>query len=392
MVRTLEIKKPKILFFITEDWYFWSHRLALARAIRDAGAEVVLVTRANQYKDQIAKEGFKLIPISLKRRSKNPFRELITVLELIKIYRVERPDLVHHVAMKPILYGSCAAKILGISSVVNAFTGLGFVFVAGGWKKSLLQKLIIMAYKIVLSLRNFKVIFQNPDDLSLFLNKGIVARSNAVLIKGSGVNTTLFKPTPETGNEPLVILAARMLWDKGIKEFVEATQILRNAGIKARFVLVGKPDLENPSSVQTTQLEAWTRSGGVEWWGQRDDMPPVFAQSHIVCLPSYREGLPKVLIEAAACGRPIVTTDAPGCREIVRHGVNGLLVPVRNSQALADALQKLIENPALRAEMGARGREIVVNEFSEEKVIRETLAVYQELLGKRWSEAMEPLT
>jgi glycosyltransferase involved in cell wall biosynthesis len=178
-----------------------------------------------------------------------------------------------------------------------------------------------------------------------------------------------------------VVLAARMLRDKGVIEFVEAARSLRTAGVQARFVLVGETDQGNPTAISVEQLRHWADSGDVEWWGQRNNMQEVLAQSHIVCLPSLREGVPKVLIEAAACGRAIVTTDAPGCREIVRHGDNGLLVPVRNSKALADALRILILNPDIRANMGRKGREIAVQEFSMERVVNETLTVYRELLG-----------
>jgi glycosyltransferase involved in cell wall biosynthesis len=228
------------------------------------------------------------------------------------------------------------------------------------------------------------VTFQNPDDLAVFIDKGIVSKEKTVLIKGSGVDTSIFKTTPEVEGLPVVVLASRMLWAKGIQEFVDAVRILSDSGVKARFALVGKSDPANPSAIPTDQLQSWNEGGVVEWWGHKSDMPGVFGQSHIVCLPSsYGEGVPKVLIEAAACGRAIVTTNTPGCREIVRHGENGLLIPVRDSKALADALRTLIENPDMRARMGARGREIAVAEFSEEKVIEQTLFVYGELLSRK---------
>ncbi|HIL34339.1 MAG TPA: glycosyltransferase family 1 protein, partial [Nitrospiria bacterium] len=262
--------------------------------------------------------------------------------------------------------------------------GLGLVFVTRGWRANALKKCICIAYKTAFSSKNLRVIFQNPDDVATFLDKGIVSVEKTVLIKGSGVDISAFKPCPEVNGLPLVVLASRMLWAKGVKDFVDSARILRNSGVKARFALVGESDQANPSAVPTAQLQDWKKEGVVEWWGYSSDMTSVFAQSHIVCLPStYGEGVPKVLIEAAASGRAIVTTDAPGCREIVRHGENGLLVPVRDSKALAEALKTLIKNPELRARMGARGREISVAEFSEEKVIEETLSVYRELLSKK---------
>lgn len=381
LVGTLEVKKPKILFLITEDWYFWSHRLPLARSVRDAGYDVVIATRVDKYKTLIQNEGFKLIPIMLRRSSKNPLRELLTLFQLIRIYLKERPDLVHHVALKPLLYGSWAARFVGVPAVVNAFAGLGVVFVAQGRKASIFRKCISIAYKMAFSLKNAKVIFQNPDDSTSFLDKGLVAAKDIVVIKGSGVETSDFKPIPESIGPPLVMQASRMLWDKGVAEFVKAAEMLRAEGTQARFALVGDTDLENPAAVPRIQLEAWKKSDIVEWWGWKDHMPTVLGQSHIFCLPSfYGEGIPKVLIEAAACGRAIVTTDSPGCREVVRHGDNGLLVPVRDSKALANAIRTLIENPDLRTQMGARGRKIAVTEFSVEKIIEETLIVYRALL------------
>ena len=379
----MEITRPKILFLVPEDWAFWLNRLNLARATRDAGYEVLVATRVERYGDQIQKEGFKLIPLSLKRGSKNPLRELFAIVELIRIYRRERPNLVHHVAMKLVLYGSWAARFANVPSVVNAITGLGSLFIAQGWKMRLLRKCIFAAYKTAFIKKCMKVIFQNPDDLQTFISAGILDEPKTTLIKGSGVDITVFQPMPESNGLPLVVLASRMLWDKGIKEFVDAANILKLNGIEVRFALVGDTDSANPSGISRGQLERWAKSGVVEWWGWCEDMIEVLAKAHIVCLPSYREGVPKALIEAAACGRPIVTTDTPGCREIVRHGENGFLVPVRDSKALAVAIQKLIENPALRIKMGKRGRDIAVTEFSDEKVIRATLAVYRELLDRK---------
>jgi glycosyltransferase involved in cell wall biosynthesis len=380
----LKENQLKILFLVTEDWYFLSHRLALAQALRHAGYRVIIATRVNKYGDSIREKGFTLIPIKLRRKSKNLFHEISALIDLIKIYRKEKPDLVHHVATKPILYGSLAAKLTRVPAVVNALAGLGLIFVAKGWRAYTLKKCVCIAYGFIFRSKRLRVTFQNPDDLAVFIDKGIVSKEKTVLIKGSGVDTSIFKTTPEVEGLPVVVLASRMLWAKGIQEFVDAVRILSDSGVKARFALVGKSDPANPSAIPTDQLQSWNEGGVVEWWGHKSDMPGVFGQSHIVCLPSsYGEGVPKVLIEAAACGRAIVTTNTPGCREIVRHGENGLLIPVRDSKALADALRTLIENPDMRARMGARGREIAVAEFSEEKVIEQTLFVYGELLSRK---------
>lgn len=375
--------KPRILFFITEDWYFWSHRLPIARAVRDTGFEVLIATRVDQHKERIEKEGFKLIPIHLVRRNKNIFREIFNTLGIVKIYRREKPDIVHHVAMKPVLYGSWAARIAGIPAVVNALAGLGFIFVAQGCKTSILRRLVIFAYRSAFSAKNTIGIFQNPEDLKLFVDGGVVKSEKAVLIRGSGVDTSRFVHFPEPAGIPIIVLASRMLWDKGVGEFVDAARILNKDGIKCRMILVGNPDPENPASIPEETLRGWHSEGIVEWWGYRDDMPEVFAESNIVVLPSYREGLPKVLLESASCGRAIVATDVPGCKEIVCHNENGFLIPPHDSKALADALKVLIKDPELRAKMGARGREIVEAEFSEEIVVKQTMEVYERLLSQK---------
>ena len=372
--------KPKIIFFITEDWYFWSHRLPIARAARCAGFDVLVATRVNQHKERIENEGFRLITIGLERRSKNIFKEVLSIFEIVKIYRRERPDIVHHVAVKPVLYGSWAARIAGISGVVNALAGLGFIFVAQGWKESILRRLVVFAYRSAFSAKNTIGIFQNPEDLQLFIDGGVVKSEKAALIRGSGVDTSCFIPLPEPEGISTIVLASRMLWDKGVGEFMEAARILKKDGINCRMILVGNPDQENPASIPEKTLRGWHAEGVVEWWEHRDDMPEVLSKAHIVALPTtYGEGVPKVLIEAASCGRAIVATDVPGCREIVRHNENGLLVPTHDSKALADAIRALIENPELRARMGDRGRQIVEAEFSEEIVVRQTMEVYKRI-------------
>ena len=372
--------KPRILFLITEDWYFWSHRRSIARAARDVGFEVLIATRVNQNKERIENEGFRLIPIGLERKSRNIFKEVLSIFEIVKIYHREKPDIVHHVAVKPVLYGSLAARLAGIPAVVNALAGLGFIFVAQGWKASVLRRLIVFAYRSAFSARNTIGIFQNPEDLKLFIDAGVVKSEKTVLIRGSGVDTSRFIHLSEPAGIPTVVLASRMLWDKGVGEFVETARILRKNGVKCRMILVGSPDEDNPASITEDTLRGWHAEGIVEWWGHKDDMPEVLSGAHIVALPTtYGEGVPKVLIEAASCGSPIVATDVPGCREIVRHNINGLLVPPHDSKALAEAIKKLIKNPELRTIMGVLGRQIVEAEFSEEIVVRQTMAVYEKI-------------
>lgn len=374
------MKQIKLLFFVTEDWYFCSHRLPLALAAKQAGYDVSVVTRVSAHGDQIKAAGIKLIPLNLSRRGSNPFAELKVIGRLISIYRSEQPDIVHHVALKPVLYGSFASRIARVPMVVNAMAGLGLLFSSRSLKVHLARPVFMLFFRFLLNRKGARVILQNPDDVALMCESGVLNIKRITLIRGSGVDTQEFEAQPEPGGEPVAILASRLLWEKGVAEFVNAARVLKKEGVLARFALVGEGDIENPGSIHEEQLRAWHDEGVIELWGQRADMPDVFALSHIVCLPSfYGEGVPKVLIEAAACEKPIVTTDSPGCREIVRDGVNGILVPIRDSSAVAQALKKLIESPELRKKMGKNGRELVVREFSLDKVNRETLAIYKEL-------------
>ena len=373
--------RPRLLLLITEDWYFWSHRLDVARAARDAGFDVMIATRVTDHGERIEREGFSLFPIGLVRQSRNPFVELAAVLELVRLYRRERPAIVHHVALKPILYGSLAAWISGVPVVVNAFAGLGYAFTDETRRKSMAHTFLCRALSTLLRLSKSVVIFQNKDDRELLLEEGVVETQQTRIIPGSGVDTKRFDVRSSAENCPIVMLASRMLWDKGIGEFVEASRRLKQNGLAARFVLVGRCDEHNPAAIEPAQLRRWVEEGLVEWWEHRDEMPQTFASATIVVLPSYREGLPKVLLEAAACGKPLIATDVPGCREIVTQGVNGLLVPARDSSALADAIDSLLRDASLRAAMGMAGREKVVRAFSVEKVVGQVVALYRELLA-----------
>lgn len=373
------MQSPKLLYFVTEDWYFCSHRLPLAVAAKSAGYDVSLVTHVNAHGEVIRKAGIRLIPFDLSRRGMNPLSELAVLARLIKVYRKEKPDILHHVAMKPVLYGSLAARFSGVPCVVNALAGLGYIFTSDAPKARCLRPIVASAFKSLLNRKKTRLILQNDDDRKLFICNHFINAEKTKLIRGSGVDTEVFSLSPEPTGIPVVMLASRMLLDKGIVEFVEAARQFKGGGIEARFVLVGDTDVHNPSAIPNGQLAFWQSEGLIEWWGRCENMPAVLQQANVVCLPSYREGLPKVLLEAASSGRAIVTTDVPGCREVVRNGENGFLVPLHSVAELADALQKLIGNKTLRHKMGVRGREIVVNEFSIEKVIKETLSAYDEL-------------
>jgi len=378
----------RILIVVNVEWYFWSHRLSLAKALKECGFDVIIAAAIERgYQQAIEKEGFRFIPLHLQRRSSNPWHEMASLFELFRLYRTERPDLVHHITIKPVLYGSLAAKAARVPAVINTIPGLGYLFLQTGPWGSILRCCVSAAYRFALSGKHVQVIVQNPDDLRMFVSKKLIPRERINMIRGSGVNIHEFVLSSEPTGPPIVLLASRLLWDKGVGELVEASRRLKQHGVECRVVIVGEPDPENPNSIPVETLKAWHAEGVVEWWGLRNDMPTVLALASIVVLPSYREGVPKILLEAAAAGRPIITTDAPGCREIVRDGRNGLLVPPRDPVALANAIQTLISNPTLRKEMGVRSREIAVAEFSEERVIRETLDVYRKVLGPKWPES-----
>ncbi|MFZ3013995.1 MAG: glycosyltransferase family 4 protein [Nitrospira sp.] len=369
---------PRLLYLITEDWYFWSHRLDLARAAREAGYDVIVATRVTDHGERIRGEGFQLEPLEMVRRSRNPFHEVIAVAELVRLYRRVNPDVVHHVAMKPILYGSLAAWLTRVPSVINAFAGLGYAFMDE--RKRLLRWCVKTAFRAVLRLSHSVVLVQNQDDQDRLVAEGVVPTSRTRIIAGSGIDVALYSLKPQQSGIPVVILPARMLWDKGVGEFVEAARWLKQKGVHARFILVGRRDEHNPAAIPENCLQEWVQEGVVEWWGHREDMPAVYAAAMLVVLPSYREGLPKVLLEAAACGKAIVATDVPGCREIVRDRFNGLLVSPRDSTALTVAIEELLSDQALREVMGRRSRTRVLAEWSSPRITEQVLGLYRDMV------------
>jgi glycosyltransferase involved in cell wall biosynthesis len=375
----------KALFLATDTHYFMTHRLPVARALRRRGMEVLVMGPPCGGQAAVEQEGFRFVPWRISRGSINPFREVRSLIAVTQVYRMMRPNVVHHAGLKAVLHGALAAKFCGGIRSVNVITGLGHVFTSPTRSMRLLRRVVVIALRYALSGQDTRTIFHNPESRDVLVACRVSSSKSSVVIRGSGVDITEFWPRPEPTGLPVVLLASRMLWDKGVGDFVKAALQIRGTATAARFVLVGGPDGANPNSIPEAQLSDWTRSGVVEWWGLRSDMPLVFAQANLVCFPSYYgEGVPKVLLEAAASGRAIVTTDVPGCREVVRHGENGFLVPPRNPQSLAEAISTLLGSPALRARMGLRGREIATTEFSEERVVKETIEVYRELVGAEW--------
>ncbi len=374
---------PKLLYVVNIPRFFVSHRLPLALAARQSGYDVHVAT-AVQDRDSVASildQDLRLHPIPLSQHGLNPLTELRTINALKQLYSRLKPDLIHHISIKPVLYGGMAARLTRQRAVVHAMSGLGYVFVSAELRAALLRQVTRPIFRAVTASAHSRMIFQNADDRRFFVKQDLISSEKALLIRGSGVDENVFAPQPEPLDElPVVLFAGRLLWQKGIGEFVEAARRLRG---KARFRVLGYEEATSPLMVPAARLKAWADEGLIEWLGKRDDMPRVYAQSNIVCLPStYGEGVPKVLIEAAASGRACVTTDSPGCREIVRHGENGLAVPPGDIAALAGAVERLIRDPALRQRMGAKGRQIVLDGFTLRQVIDETLALYQELLSE----------
>jgi glycosyltransferase involved in cell wall biosynthesis len=367
----------RVLLFANTDWYLYNFRFSLAKELRDQGHEVILVSSSGPFQQLLEENGFHWVPFELSRQGINPLYELWTLSRLTRLYRTLHPDIVHHFTIKPVLYGSIAAHYLKIPGIINSITGLGHVFIDSEPVTRFIRRLASVLYRI--NLRGTEVIFENPEDRKIFIDLRFIKPEQSHLILGTGVDVERFRPTVKENKPPIVLFSSRMLATKGVLEYVEAARILKEKGIQARFALAGKADPGNPASIPEEQIDLWKQSHLVEWWGWQADMPAALAKADIFCLPSYREGVPNALLEATACGLPIVTTDTPGCRDVVTDGVNGLLVPVRDAQAVADALETLLLDPELRKRMGNAGREIAVN-FSNIKVNRETTAVYNRLI------------
>ncbi len=382
--------RPKILYLVTEDWYFCANRLPLARAARDAGADIVVATRAGRHGEVIRREGFRLVPLSWRRGGAHPLGEAAAIVEIARLYRRERPDLLHHIALKPAIHGAIAAVLAGAPPSVTTLTGLGAIFIGGSAKARLLGPAVRSAMRLLLSRGRGVVILQNQDDRDLLVGGGLLRLERCRVIGGDGVETERFRPMPEPPAPPIVAaFVGRMLRDKGVEDLVAAARLLQARGAPVRVRLVGPADPENPAGIPEARLTAWTREGVVDWRGPVEDIAVLWGEAHLCVLPSYREGLPNALLEAAACGRPLVATDVPGCREIVRPGETGLLVPPRDPAALADALQRLACDAALRHRLGEGGRRLAESRFASPLIVGQTLDLYRALLPGRLA-AVDP--
>lgn len=364
---------PKILFVVPEDYGFASHRLTLAKKMISSNWDVVVATNVNEHKEVIENAGIKLLDLNSSKnnnqRHSNIFR---TVIKLAFLYRRENPNIVHHFTIRMVILGTIASIFSGNRNIVNTITGLGSSFIDSQFKYKLIREIVKIALKVLLPYS--KVIVQNRDDFKFIKQLGI-NKSQIYLILGSGVDTINFSPGSNSNVQPIIALPSRMLWVKGVGEFVSAAKDIKKTH-KCRFVLIGENDDNNPNSIHTSQLLKWQNEGVIEWWGHQKNMPAVMKKIDIVCLPSYREGLPKALLEAASSGLPIVTTDVPGCREVVEHSINGFLVPSKDSSILIKPLKQLIDSKNLRLSMGKLGREKVMNNLSSDIIDLNHLDLY----------------
>ena len=366
----------RLIYIVSEDWVFVSHRLTLAKqAIKD-GYDVAVITNISNHEDVLLSAGLKVFNINFCRSFKRPFSDIHSIYQLIKLFRLLKPEVIHNVGLKMSLISSIAAFIARVPVAINAYTGLGYVFSSNDILARVIRLLLNSPLKYLNHRASTWVVFQNEDDEALFENSNLINKERTLLIKGSGVDVNEFPFSDELPGQLKVMLASRLLWDKGVGEFIEASRQLKISYPEVTFVLVGDVDEQNPLSLTKEIIDSWVNEGFIEWWGHKQNMPEVLKLAHIVALPSYREGLPKVLLEAASIGRALVATDVPGCREIVRDGVNGFLVQAKESKYLAEAIEKLILNKELRTQMGLKSREIIKTELSSEIINKQFIELY----------------
>ena len=377
----MTIASPKrILFFISEDWYFWSHRRNIAAAARRDGYDVWLATRVGKLEAAIRNQGIHLVGLRwFRRRTQNFFIEFLALLELVAIYRRLRPQIVHHVALKPTLLGLAAARLNSEApeKIINALGGLGVLFSKSSLQFDFRQRVLLRCLRWLTVPAQTSWIIQNTNDQEIIVGARIAPRDKTFIIPGSGADPDIFRPHPEPPGPPLVLLASRLLWPKGIEAFIGAARAIKQKGIPARFAIAGPVDTENPDCIPETYIRRWVKRDVIEYWGHINDMPAALRAVHIFCLPTYYgEGIPKVLIEAGACGIPAVTSDVPGCRAIIQDGINGLIVPPKSVSALSAALTKMITDTQLRAAMKPRARQIFLKRFTDAHISAASLKVW----------------
>ena len=381
-VRRLRDEPKSLLFVVNAMWFFLSHRLAIAMGASRLGYKVHVAGDFESRNEilELESHDIQFHHVPMVRGPGSPLSDLLLPFRLWSLYRRIRPTIIHHVTAKPIIFGSLAARFIPRSRVVNAVSGLGYAFSSQDIAARLVRWPMRIAYRLLLSGRRSYQIFQNTADQEALFGGDRPTR-HWVFIPGSGVDLDVFQATPQSSGDPMVLLPARMLRDKGIAEYCEAASMVRKAIPTARFVMAGRLDPENPAGLSEGTIGELCKATGAEWIGESMQMPQLMERATLVCLPSYREGLPKALVEACAAGRPIVTTDVPGCRDVVRHGIEGLLVPPRNAGALAAAIQTLLANGEIRDAMGKNARLRAEAEFDVRKIVARTLEVYATALG-----------
>ncbi len=366
--------------------FFCTHRLPIAEAAKVEGFDIVIGYGEVGGADVkvLEKKGFRLKHIPMQRGNMNLFNDLITFFKIWIFFKEEKPDVVHLVTIKPYLYGGIISRLISVPCLVSAVSGLGTLFISDDFKSKFLRLLLYPIYKFAFNHFNQKIIVQNKDDFRLLEEWGVLNPKKVKLLRGSGIKLENFVNLNEPDGVTTICFAARLLKDKGVYEFVDAAKLLKEKGIRARFLLAGDLDASNPTGLNLEDLKVFRKDGNVEILGYHEDIPKLYNQSHIVCLPSYREGLPKALLEAAAASRAVVTTDVPGCRDAIIPNKTGLIVPVKNSEKLANAFQWLIDHPVERVAMGRAGRKLAEKEFLVEKIVQHHLNIYNELIKNRF--------
>jgi len=369
----------KLLYITNVDWFFISHRLPIAKEAINQGYDVALACNFTGREDEIRAHGIRIYDIPLSRSGINIFKELSSFISIVRVLKVFRPDIIHAITIKPVIYGSLAAKLLSIKRRVFSISGLGFIYIDHGIKARILKKIAFIFYKFGLNNKSSSIIFQNDDDKKIFLESGITNYFSTHLIKGSGINLIDYKFIPINLNEdpPIIMFISRLLKDKGLIEFCKSAKLLKSKNFRGRFVVIGDADLNNPNSISVQELQEYKDSKIIEHWGFKENISQEISKSLIIVLPSYREGFPKVLIEASSVGRPIITTDVPGCRDAIIENITGIKVPVKSIIPLADSIQTLAEDKSKCIEMGKAGRRYAEKNFNINQVIEKHLDIYK---------------
>jgi glycosyltransferase involved in cell wall biosynthesis len=374
-------RPPRLLYVVSEDWYFLSHRLPMARAARQMGFEVHVATRVDRGADDIRRHGFVLHPIPYARGARSLLAHLKTILALRRVHAAIRPDLVHHVALLPAMIGLLA--MLGRPTAsVNALTGMGYLFISRSPAARAARRVFTLFFRFFINRPHTLALVQNPDDRAALIAMGI-RDANIALIPGSGIDTAHFKPLPEPDGPITLGFVGRLLEDKGIRTLLAAHRLLRDKGLDIRLLIAGTPDPANPTSLPLSEAQAWGEADGILWLGHVQDVSRVWAQAHIAVLPSRREGLPKSLLEAAACGRPMVASDVPGCREVAIAGETGELAPADDAAALAGAIETLYADPQKRRRYGEAARALAESRFSTQEIEQQVAGLYRKLRAER---------